>query len=544
MTDDNDDLLENLAALEKKRDAEPPPELTKDVVIELAGMTRLEYAQKLGREAKKYKTPVRLLEKAVEDVRIEQAVEKMLEPHWEIRPSDDPVDAKALFAEIEARILQHVVMPRDLAFVVALWIGQSWIHEHATYSPILGVTSPERDSGKSTLMGVIRFLVPRSLMSVGISAAALYRSIEKWHPTLVLDECDELFADNPDLLRVVNSGWTPGTGVVRCDPETNEPGTFPTFGPKAIAGKGKKMPETLLSRIIFIQMKRRLRGEKIGHFRYLDDAGFQRLRSHLARWAQDCGETLGAALPDQPEGFINRTASNWQLMFAIADSIGEGERARTVAQDTAGMTDMASAGVALLRDIKAVFAASTLDYVTSKSLIDRLAADPEKPWAEWSRGKPITEKGVAALLHEYHIFSRNVGSRDTQSKGYRKADFEEAWERYLTPEDEEGGVKPVPHPSTRTPPCNHYGNAENSPVHQNIGGRQKIDDSSNEINAVYAWTAAEPLKAPSSFPSSWGPNDDPPLGRDSFGRLVLRGTVPDDRRPALGPPPGDSLDDL
>src|SRR5262249_31875345 len=83
-----------------------------------------------------------------------------LQPHWEVTPANDPVDAAQLFAEIEARILRHVVMPKDLAFVVALCIGQSWIHEHATHSPILGITSAERDSGKSTLMGVISFLVP------------------------------------------------------------------------------------------------------------------------------------------------------------------------------------------------------------------------------------------------------------------------------------------------------------------------------------------------------------------------------------------------
>src|SRR6516162_4189243 len=262
---EGDDLVRELEELAKKREAEPPPELTSDVVINLAGMTPLQYAQQLGREAKKYRTPVKLLEKAVEAARVEQEAEKLLEPHWEVKSAEDPVDATQLFAEIEARILQHVVMPKDLAFVVALWVGQSWVHQHATYSPILGVTSAERDSGKSTLMGVIRFLVPRSLMTVGISAAALYRSIEKWNQTLVLDECDELFADNPDLLRVVNSGWTRWQGVVRCDPETNEPTVFSTFCPKAIAGKGRKMPDTMTSRTIFIEMKRRLKGEKIDH---------------------------------------------------------------------------------------------------------------------------------------------------------------------------------------------------------------------------------------------------------------------------------------
>ena len=433
---EGDDLVQKLEELAKKKESEPPPELTNDVVINLAGLTPLQYAQQLGREAKKYRTPVKLLEKAVDAARIEQEAEKLLEPHWEVAPADDPVDATQLFAEIEARILQHVVMPKDLAFVVALWVGQTWIHQHGTYSPILGVTSAERDSGKSTLMGVVAFLVRRSLLSVGVSAAALYRSIEKWNPTFVVDEADDAFVDNPDLRQVINSGWTRGQGVMRCDPDTNEPRRFSTFCPKAIALKGRKMPDTMLSRTIFIEMKRRLRSENVNHFRHTDDVGFARMRSQLARWAEDHGEILGAALPDQPEGFINRTASNWHLMFAIADSLGEGERARAVAQRIVGATDMASAGVALLQDIKTMFEASTLDYLTSKTIIERLTADPEKPWAEWSRGKPITEKGVAGLLHEYHIASRTVGPRDTHARGYRKADFKDAWQRYLMPEAE------------------------------------------------------------------------------------------------------------
>ena len=541
MSDDKegDELVRQMDELEKKRAAEPPPELTNEVVVNLAGMTPLQYAQKLGAEAKKHRVPMRLLEKAVDAARVEIEVEKLLEPHWEVKPADDAVDATQLFAEIEARILQHVVMPKDFAFVAALWLGQSWIHEHATYSPILAVTSAERDSGKSTLMGINRFLVRRSLLSVGISAAALYRSIEKWSPTFVLDECDELFADNPDLLRVVNSGWTRGQGVVRCDPETNEPTVFSTFCPKAIAGKGRKMPDTMTSRTIFIEMKRRLKGEKIDHFRHLDDAGFQRMRSQLARWAQDCGEAIGAALPSQPEGFINRTASNWTLLFAIADSLGKeaGARARRIAEHILGATDMSSAGVALLRDIKAMFASTTLGegtpggkYLPTKTIIERLTADPEKPWTEWKRGKPITDKGVADLLHEYRIISKTVGPEGARCKGYREADFGDVFERYLTPEAEKGetgGQNSAILPFSRTSPSNDCGKAENSAVQQNEAEREKNGPFSNEINALNVRTGKmvnpEPLL---SSPSR--STDDPPLGRDSHGHLVLRGTdVPD-----------------
>jgi hypothetical protein len=143
-----------------------------------------------------------------------------------------------------------------------------------------------------------------------------------------------------------------GQGVVKCDPDTNEPRKFSTFCPKAIASKGKKAPDTILSRAIFITQKRRTRGETVAHFSHIDDDGLARLRSQLARWAEDNGEILGHARPAMPDGFMNRTASNWQLLFAIADSLGEeaGHRVRAAAQQIVGMTDLTSAGVELLQD--------------------------------------------------------------------------------------------------------------------------------------------------------------------------------------------------
>jgi Protein of unknown function (DUF3631) len=504
----DDEIKKRAAELDKslarKRDpSSETPELTDQVVINLAGMPPLQYAQQLGRVAKQHKVPSRLLEKAVDVARIELETEHLLEPHWEVKPVDDPVDVAQLFADIEARILQHVVMPKDLAFVVALWIGQSWIHDHGTYSPILGVTSAERDCGKSTLMGIISFLARRALTTVGVSAAALYRSIEKWRLTFAIDEADEAFIDNPDLRQVVNSGWTRGQGVMRCDPDTHEPSKFSTFCPKAIALKGRKMPDTMLSRTIFIEMKRRLGSERVEHFRHLDDAGFARVRSQLARWAQDCGEVLGLARPAQPDGFINRTASNWELMFAIADSLDEetGQRARRVAQHIVGSVDMSSAGVELLQDIKTMFDGSTLDYLTTKVIIERLIADPEKPWPEWSRGKPINDKGLADLLGTYSIRSRTVGPSDARSKGYRKADFEDAWERYLTPQREterkEEDDQTPNLPFTRSPHCNHSTFAENSLVHRPSCEREKNGHFYNEINAVNGRTAGMGSPSPS-----------------------------------------------
>src|SRR5262249_52595318 len=153
------------------------------------------------------------------------------------------------------------------------------------------------------------------------------------------------------------------------------------------------------------------------------------------------------------------------------------------------------------QEIKTMFEASTLDHLTSKTIIERLTADPEKRWAEWSRGKPITEKSVAGLLHEYRIISRNVGSKETQAKDYRKADFADAWDRYLPPQarEEAGGPDSDILPSTRRSPSNDYAFAQKTVVHQHDDGRDKNGHFPSETNAVDVWTGKTSDIAPSAL---------------------------------------------
>ena len=53
------------------------------------------------------------------------------------------------------------------------------------------------DSAKSTLLGVLRFLVPKPFVSVEPTGPGLYRTIDREHPTLIIDEADDLFIENP-----------------------------------------------------------------------------------------------------------------------------------------------------------------------------------------------------------------------------------------------------------------------------------------------------------------------------------------------------------
>ena len=67
----------------------------------------------------------------------------------------------------------------------------------------------------------------------------------------------------------------------------------------------------------------------------------------------------------------------------------------------------------------------------SVDLVSSLVADPERPWAEYNRGRAITQRQVAKLLGTFGIISVNVNPIGLpQGKGYRRVDFEESWERY------------------------------------------------------------------------------------------------------------------
>jgi Protein of unknown function (DUF3631) len=85
--------------------------------------------------------------------------------------------------------------------------------------------------------------------------------------------------------------------------------------------------------------------------------------------------------------------------------------------------------VELLRDIRSAFGDD--DVIRSSDLVAKLTADPDRPWAAWKHGRPLTQKQLAGLLAPFHIISLTVhppGLLD--GKGYRRIDFQEAWAAY------------------------------------------------------------------------------------------------------------------
>ncbi len=406
----------------------------------LAKLSQIDYGRVRKEAAKQLGVTASVLDKEVNKHRKQHEEESTppVWPHWDVEPWPESVDSEQLFRALTERIRKHVVLTTDQAAVAALWVMFTWVHDKAAvHSPLLLVTSPEPNCGKSTLLGVIGYLVRRSLVSVSIKGPALFRSIEKWQPTFVIDEADTALANNDDLKEVVNSGWTRGQSVIRCDPETYEPVPFSTFAPKAIGMKGRNLPDTTLSRAVIIEMQRKLAGEPVTDFDHIDDADLKELRRRLSRWAEDNGELLASTKPVIPDGFHNRVRANWKLLLAIAELAGAATQARqaAVAIENIQATFEASIGVELLHDVRAAFEATPeRDAIFTRELIDSLVAAPERPWAAYGRArKPITDRQIAKLLGTYRIISGTVRIGAATGKGYQRGHFEEVWQRYPKP---------------------------------------------------------------------------------------------------------------
>ena len=361
--------------------------------------------------------------------------------HWNVEPWPEPAEGDSLLRDIIRRIHRHVVCAHDAALAVALWIMFSWVHDTvATHSPILAVTSAEPESGKSTTLGLLSFLTPRCISSVAISEAALYRAIKLWQPSFAIDEFDTVLAsdDASGLRAVINSGHVRGQGVIRCVGDDKTPELFPTFTPKALGMIGRKLPPATSSRCLFVELRRKRRDERVKRFEHEDDSELADLRRRLLRWSMDNEVPLRTKLASvaMPAELENRRADNWRVQLAIADLAGEdwGDKARAAAVGIESKSDTRTAGVRMLATIQALFNSledPLTDPVSSAALIDKLTTDPTSEWAEWGRGKPITQRQLATLLKPFQIFPERVQIGDRRVRGYCRQQFEDAWKTYI-----------------------------------------------------------------------------------------------------------------
>lgn len=418
-------------------------------IARLAALTLIEYDRQRTAAAKRLGIRGDTLDKLVKTARGEPdkasngGGEELSFP--DVEPWPEPVDGTALLNELAASVKRHLSLPEHAASAIALWTVNSYVVvHHGHIAPTLAVTSPEKRCGKTTLLEWLSLLVDRALKAANITAAAIFRTVDKCHPTLLIDEADSFLGETGDELRgILNSGHSRSSAyVIRCCGEDSEPRRFSTWGAKVVAliGKLENRYSTLADRSIEIQLRRKMPSEKLVKLRHVKAGYFEELARKCARFAADNGAALGKARPDIPDCLNDRAQDNWEPLLAIADAAGGiwPRLARTVAIALSGGADDdgsdagGSLGVQLLSDLRRRFKAGNATSYPTTELLRYLNEIDDAPWASYAKGKPMTARHLSRLLRPYGITRQTFRTgAETTVKGYHVADFADAFDRYL-----------------------------------------------------------------------------------------------------------------
>jgi putative DNA primase/helicase len=348
-------------------------------------------------------------------------------------PWHEPVGGDMIATALVVAIKVYAVLSDEAAVTIALWILHTWTVDRFTISPRLAVTSPTKGCGKTTILRLLNRLSRRPKRAGSISPSALFRVVEQFQPTMLLDETEKYVEHGGTLHGLLNEGHCKSGNVLRVLGEKMELREFAVYGAVAFARNGK-LPDDLELRSIVIEMQRRRRDEPLAELREDRCEHLDQLARKCCRWAEDNAGLLTDIDPEMGD-LINRGGDNWRPLFAIADLIGFDWPAR-IRQAALALAprDSESTGPMLLADIKAAFDNKATDRFSSIEICEALAAMEGRPWAEWKVGKPLTPNQLARLLKPFGVIPDSVRIGTRTPKGYYRHQFDEVWRRYLAPE--------------------------------------------------------------------------------------------------------------
>ena len=385
-----------------------------------------------------------------------------------LAPWPEAVDGAVLLEDIAAAFRRYIALPPCADTALALWSIFAHAFDNFHIGPMLALNSPTKRCGKSTALNLVGKLVPSPLTSSSLTPAVLFRAVEKYKPTLLLDEAETYVrSDREELRGVLNASHVREQAfVLRTSGDDHEPRCFSTWCPKAFAYIGR-LPDTLEDRAVKIPMHRKAPEEKLERFRSDRTDPLRDLHRRAARWATDHAAALRDLDPAMPPKLNDRAQDNWRPLVAIADIAGGDwpTQARGAALQMSGADedDEGSVRERLLRDIHQVFK-DRGDRVFSEDLAEELGKMEDRPWAEWGRAnKAITKAALAKQLKPFGIKPRSVRIGPENKKGYDRRHFEETFSRYLPPSlnvtpsqvNNDGGLQCFPnrHNEADVTPC-------------------------------------------------------------------------------------------
>lgn len=352
-------------------------------------------------------------------------------PH--VHPTHKPVDGAALADDIAALFARHLSAPAELVDALTLWALHAWCYEASEISPRLALVSPEARTGKTTALRLLALLTPRALFLGRADPRTLLAVIDRFRPTLMLDDADAFMLARREMRGLLTMGFA-------CDGHVLAPGAHmggvPTqscAAPVAFA-TAQTLPREIAERAIALTFHPAP-----------DDARRERLpltappeicvllNARAARFAIDHHATLADGAPQMPNALARAARENWRPLFAIADALSPawGERARAAALAIASVSPYTANATELLADIRRAFEMKRETRMASVDLIAILTGEAESPWLTSERGRKLHPRGLALRLERLGIRPRTLRTAEGFVRGYLARDFARAFALYL-----------------------------------------------------------------------------------------------------------------
>jgi hypothetical protein len=358
-------------------------------------------------------------------------------------PEDDPERVSDLIGLIHYVLGEYVQLKEHEYVAVALWILHTHIYPRFPVTPRLALRSPTPGCGKSTLFDILSRLVNRPAKFDAITTSVMFRLLDETHPTLLIDEADNLgiaLGVNGRLRAVFNSGHRAGGTVAIM--EHGHVRKFSTFAPLALALPDALdgLPRTLAERCITIQMERSDGKRKLSRVdANRADPVLDQTYGQILMWRPEAELNPD---PEMPIRCRNRDADNWRPLIAIADACGYGwgDRAREAMAIFSRESYDADIKIRLLSDIRRVLDARGVEFIWTQDLVEALH-DLDGDWEMFCgiRGDQqphrLKDYELAGMLRHFKIrphtvWPRNRTSQSRSRKGYRRNQFEPVWRAY------------------------------------------------------------------------------------------------------------------
>jgi len=355
------------------------------------------------------------------------------------------IDGAKLVRNIERIFTKYAVLPGEgIPLVLASWALSTWMMRAFDTHPLLAITSPTKQCGKSRVLELLALVSRRPITSANMSPAVLYRIIEESSPTLLIDEAQALQTRDDRsaaLVEILSASYRRSLAYVHRmgGKQMDEVRKFKVFTPKALALIGN-LTDVLADRSIELRMKRRAPKEHVAPFDYRRvRRKTKNLRKQIRQWAKDHSKDVRHASwkMKSPAGLEDRDAELWRPLFAVVSVADPGRLpqlekiARTLTAKKAA--DDSAVSIQLLRDCRAAFKKHKASFLHTQTLLGKLIAQ-DGSWSEFKNGQPLSAAGLARILKPFEIKPRRIRKGKILTRGYARTGFKDTWNRYLKDE--------------------------------------------------------------------------------------------------------------